>query len=168
MTRRHATAKMTTRLAALILAAMWLGACGTGPTYIMPAEGELAWPYWPVSMRIHPLTRFVQDRQTGVHWLEARIEFRDRDQDIAKSYGTLTLTLFEVLAAGESGEVLRRWHVDLTNLDDNRAQFDVVTRTYLCRLEVAYEALPPRMELIASFASPDGQVFDAPSFMMNK
>lgn len=138
-----------------------------------PAEERLEliddaqWPYWPISMRFHPLTRFVIDRDTSNLTLETRVEFADRDGDVCRAYGEVRVRLFEVFSTGDSGEKLQEWNIDLRELDRNRDHFDVVTRTYLFRLEVDPELLIPRMELHGRYISEDGRSFDA-SFLLER
>lgn len=120
----------------------------------------IEWPYWPLSMRFHPLTRFVESEQENLTLLEARLEFADRDDDISKCYGVVTLRLYDLPVLGESGELLSSWEVDLRDLETNRGHFDDITQTYLIRLEVETTKLTERMELFAKFDSEEGRSFN--------
>lgn len=157
VTRRSRNLVRAWRWLPLSALALFGATCERTIEYEMPLENEVSWPYWPVSMRIHPLTRFVQGEEEGEYWLEARIEFRDRDQDIAKAYGLLELKLFTVLAAGDSGNEIQGWDINLLDLAENRQHYDVVTSTYLCRLDVDRDLMEERMELYAYFRAADGR-----------
>ena len=145
----------------LITAVCLATACEDNRAHRMVTEDQVFWPYWPIGMRVHPLTRFVEDRESSLYILEARIEFTDQDEDITKACGELSLRLFELQPTGTSGEVLQEWFVDLRDLDRNHQHFDDVTSTYLFRLQVDRELLQERMELHTRYVSADGRSFDA-------
>lgn len=121
------------------------------------------WPFWPTQMRIHPLTRLVVDTETNRPMIEARIEFRDADNDPAKAVGELTVSLHAVRPAGAIGQgtdsdgFIANWRLDLRDLTLNNQHYDDVTRTYLLRMEVAAADLPQQGELRAVFDSVDGR-----------
>ncbi|MCZ6834364.1 MAG: hypothetical protein O7G85_01185 [Planctomycetota bacterium] len=154
---------MTTLRTISIIVSCWLGlaalllglsACDEKTkVYEFPLESELSWPYWPVTMRVHVLTRFVEDAENDRYWLEARIEFRDQDDDITKCYGQINLKLFVLLPSGESSEAVGSWDVNLLDPDENRIHFDVVTSTYLFKLDVTETHLAKNMELNAVFTA---------------
>lgn len=120
-----------------------------------PRPAEVAWPYWPRSMRIHPLTRIVEDRDTGRTLIEARVEMRDGDGGTSKACGLLRLDLYD--ASNESPAGSRaEWNLDLRDRDFNHERFDDVTLTYLFRLEIGPEELPEHPVVWAYFLSDDG------------
>ena len=129
--------------------------------YDFPLESEISWPFWPVMMRVHALTRFVENKEDGSYWLEARIEFRDQHDDISKCYGTINLKLFGLTSTGESSDMVGSWDVNLLDPDTNRTHFDVVTSTYLFKLDVSQTQLASRMELRAVFVNADTSEFES-------
>ena len=138
---------------------------GDRPGPLTSAAGASAarWPFWPTSMRIHPLTRALSDPETNQLIIEARIEFFDADEETAKAAGMLTL---QVHAGGGGGAIagaqaLKTWNLDLANLTFNREHYDDVTRTYLFKLEVGQADLSDRPELRAYFLSIDGRTMEA-------
>jgi hypothetical protein len=124
-------------------------------------EGE-AWPFWPVKMQIHPLTRFLTDSTSRRLVLEARIEFLDGYGHNTKAVGQVRLDLYD-LAAGEpsTGTPLINWNQDIRDLQLNHRYFDDVTRTYLFKLDVDPEKVPREPELRAYFLSADGRKMEA-------
>jgi hypothetical protein len=118
------------------------------------------WPFWPTHMRIHPLTRITADEDTGQAVIEAHIEFLDGQNVTTKAVGILTLDLEDANAKPEEPPV-ELWNQDLRDLAVNQRQFDVVTRTYLFRLQLDDPSLPPQPELHAYFLSVDGQTMEA-------
>ncbi len=129
---------------------------------IRPAD----WPYWPTAMRIHPLTRFVRSADDQLPAIEARIEFTDRDDDITKALGVLTIRLYDLPPDGGFERVIEQWVVDLGELGENRIRFEDITRTYLALLKFDREPrLGTRLELRASFVSINGLSFNAAIFL---
>ena len=124
-------------------------------------QGEGVWPFWPMSMRFHPLTRLVIKENEVKCTLEARIEFKDLEEDISKALGQMNIKLFEMHSDGRAIEFIENWDIDLENRKDNRTQYSVITRTYLFRLKLDTDKLRENMELVAKFNSADGQVFNA-------
>jgi hypothetical protein len=110
------------------------------------------WPYWPVAMRLHPLTRVVIDPTTNSPMIEARVEFTDQDGVTARSVGEIHL----ILRAAGGSHPLNEWEIDLRESDTNANHFDIVTATYLFKLNTTELELPPRVVLIARFKSTDG------------
>ena len=124
-------------------------------------QGEGVWPFWPMSMRFHPLTRLVIKENEVKCTLEARIEFKDLEEDISKALGQMNIKLFEMHSDGRASEIIETWDIDLENRKDNRTHYSVITRTYLFRLKLDTDKLRENMELVAKFNSADGQVFNA-------
>ena len=116
------------------------------------------WPFWPTSMSIHPLTRLTTEEQTGRAILEARVEFLDSQGNRSKAVGQMSLALYN---ADNRAQPVHVWSQDLLQPARNQQHFDVVTRTYLLRLELDPKTFPETAELRASFNSVDGQSMDA-------
>lgn len=91
----------------------------------------------PVSILVHPLTRFVPGER-GVGRIDAHVELRDAEGDDVKGAGRLTLELYRetgpVTGMG-AREQLLRWETDMSDPKENSRAFDRVTRTY--RFELA-------------------------------
>lgn len=128
----------------------------TGADERLEAEG--GWPFWPVEMRLHPLSRLVVG--PGQRVLEARVEFTDEDDVTSRAYGQLRIDLHP---EGQTGRTrpLSTWEIDLTDAERNRQHFDAVTRTYLLRLTLEDVELPDAPELRAYFLSADGARMEA-------
>lgn len=118
------------------------------------------WPYWPVAMRLHPLTRLTTDPQTGQTIIECRIEFVDGDAQTSKAVGQLTLQVYPDSVTPTGSGALETWNQDLRDAAINRRQYDDVTRTYLFRLQ-ATQPLPAGCEVRAFFLSADGRRMNA-------
>ena len=125
------------------------------------SQSDGVWPFWPVKMRFHPLTRMVIKENELKCTLEARVEFTDLEKDISKALGQINIKLFETHSDGRVSEIIETWDIDLEKLKDNRLYYSVITRTYLFRLELDTDKLRENMELVAKFNSADGQVFNA-------
>lgn len=119
------------------------------------------WPFWPVKMRFHPLTRFVITEGEEICSLEARVEFNDLEGDISKALGQMNIKLYEKRSDGDFDVFIENWDIDLEDRSENRTHYSVMTRTYLFRLEIEIIKLRENMELVATFNSADEQVFDA-------
>ena len=116
------------------------------------------WPFWPTSMSIHPLTRLTTEAQTGRTILEARVEFLDSQGNRSKAVGQMTLALYNL---NDRAMPIHVWSQDLLDPGRNQQHFDIVTRTYLMRLELDPDKFPDQPELRVSFNSVDGQTMDA-------
>src|SRR5688572_30250275 len=117
------------------------------------------WPFWPSSMRVHPSTRVSRDEKNNVFVIETRIEFFDPDGSTSKAVGQLTLELHD--AGSRADEPIQVWNQNLRDLELNNRQYEVVTRTYLFRLEIETSVFPDQPELRAYFLSADGQEITA-------
>jgi hypothetical protein len=140
----------------LALAAVLLGGCaGNNHAAIdtTPAEPH-EWLFWPASMRIHPLTRAVVDHATGHNMIEARIEFLDRDEVTTRAVGKMYLS-FYTSRAHVPGEPIEKWLIDLDVPSVNAERFDIVTRTYLFKLDLEFDEMPQRGVLKAFFVGGD-------------
>ena len=148
-------------LLATLMAELWLTGCAspdaTGdPSGRSASQETVRWPYWPTSMRIHPLTRLVTDADSGRTFIEARIEFFDRDTHTTKGCGQLRIDLYDLSGVTPRGP-LATWEMDLSDPATNLERYDDVTRTYLFTLDTELEELPAGPELRAYFLSADGR-----------
>jgi hypothetical protein len=116
---------------------------------------DAPWPFWPSHMRVHPLTRIIEDAEAGERILEARIEFTDRDGYSSRAYGFLRIELFDGDPAIGRAD-LTGWNVDLRDLDRNENHFDDVSRMYLMRLELGQTPTPAEPVLNVEFYSLNG------------
>lgn len=90
-------------------------------------------PFAARELRIHPLTRVIEQDANNARSIEAHVELLDRFGHPVKSLGTLNFTLYRGDAGGSAAnplEQLKRWSVDLSNPAQNSAVYDIVTRTY--------------------------------------
>lgn len=123
-------------MAALAAGLGW--GCTTPPPPPEPlGVGELAWPFRPVAMSFHPLSR--ADSIDADTTLLLRIDFLDADGDPVKAIGSLEVEVETPTAVPTS----RRWSFDLTDRAENRAHFDPVTLAYRLRLVSPWE-VPPK------------------------
>ena len=118
------------------------------------------WPFWPTRMRLHPLTRLVDDPETAGVVIECRVEFNDAADHTSKAAGQLTLQVYPDSLTPTGAGAVETWNQDLRDPVLNRRQYDDVTRTYLFRLQTT-AALPPNAELRAFFLSADGRRLNA-------
>lgn len=145
----------------MLVAACCLAGCagpdGAGGAGADALTGEIArWPYWPTSMRVHPLTRLVTHADSGRTVIEARIEFFDRDGHTTKACGQLRIDLHDFSGDLPTGAIAS-WEMDLRDQVTNRQRYDDVTRTYLFPLDTELGQLPEKPELRAYFLSADGR-----------
>ena len=122
--------------------------------------GPIKWPYWPRRMRIHPLTQFATDRDTGQLVIEVRVEFFDERGHTCKGVGQVLMDL-HAAGRGRHSEPLETWALDLLDATVNYDHYDELTRTYVFRLNFDPRILPERPELWAYFHSADGRRFQA-------
>ncbi|MEM7229826.1 MAG: hypothetical protein AAF432_13525 [Planctomycetota bacterium] len=120
-----------------------------------------AWPFWPRSMRIHPLTRYVREMPSNRLLLELRVEFLDEDDHTCKAFGRVRIDLHDRQGGTAGVASLVTWEVDLTDLITNRERYDVVTRTYLFLLGISDEERPGQPEIRVYYMSEDGELLEA-------
>ena len=121
---------------------------------------RIDWPFWPVSMRVHPLTRFVRNAD-GLLDLELRLEFFDPDGDPTKAAGSLRVDLFDADRVGSPA--ISQWNIDLADLDENDLRFEDVVRTYLFKLRVEENILQRSPEVRVYFLGSDQAKMEARS-----
>lgn len=131
----------------------------TAIDFFQPGDGDEenpTWPYWPVRMRIHPLTRVIAGETDDMILIEARLEMFDLDDIPSRCVGRVG---FELVADGgaDEAELPVAWNMDIRDAADNLQHYDDVTQTYLFRLEINREQFPERAELRAYFLSSDGK-----------
>lgn len=129
---------------------------GGSNTATQGSDTAATWPYWPVSMRVHPLTRLTSDAHSGQGIIECRLEFMDRDGQTSRAVGQLTVQLYPDGNTPTGSGAMETWNQDLRDQLANRQQYDDVTRTYLLRLQLT-QPPPAGCELRAFFLSSDGQ-----------
>jgi hypothetical protein len=99
---------------------------------------EVACPFAPVALMIHPLTRVVPGQQQAGARLEVYIDLRDRFGDEVKGLGDLAVELLEdggpIAGVGQQRQ-LALWRFDLNDLEANDRAYDPITRTY--RIDLA-------------------------------
>lgn len=102
------------------------------------ASIEVACPFAPVALVVHPLTRVVKGPQDAAARLEVYIELRDRFGDEVKGLGDLAVELLEdggpIAGVGQQRQ-LALWRFDLNDLEANDRAYDPITRTY--RIDLA-------------------------------
>jgi uncharacterized protein involved in exopolysaccharide biosynthesis len=111
-------------------------------------------------MRITPLTRLTIDGPTGLPVIEARVEFLDSQGVTSRAVGSIRFELLDTSLPNEQTPVQKK-EQQLRTVEENQRFFDVVTRTYLFRLEIVPERWPTEPLLKAVFTSADGQVLEA-------
>ena len=125
-------------------------------------DESASWPFWPVKMRIHPLTRVAMDGNSQQLVIEARLEFLDADGHTTKAIGQVLFQLMADADELDDAPPLRAWpEQDLRDLKINRTRFDDVTSTYLFPIDVEESDLNGRPELRAYFLSADGALMKA-------
>jgi len=122
-------------------------------------QGGLDWPFAPAAMRIHPFTSIEYDEKRQTHVLEARVEMLDQVGDITKAVGTLRFELYQLGEQASAGasqtEMLYSWDAPLRTIEQNRAHFDPITRTYLFKLKLDHPPEPgSRLRVVAQLTDP--------------
>jgi hypothetical protein len=132
----------TTILAVVLIVTGTCGCRSIGFKGSRAAEESLAasseWAFRPVSMRVHPFTSLVMDRDIGLV-LDARIELVDAMGDTSKGLGTFRFELYaDQLTEGREGEGQRLyfWEGSVATLDETRQHYDSITRTYAFKLQL--------------------------------
>lgn len=121
----------------------------------LPAGSVEQYPYKPVEISIHPLSRYWIS-PTGEMEIEARIEFLDRDGYPTRGIGRLELSLKDL-----NGQNVESWILPLSNFETNKSHFDRITRTYLVRLSLPNQDVPTKARLMVDLISPDGTTLSA-------
>ena len=152
---------------ALVLLAVLAG-CGSwsfkGDQVRPRGPGLAAWPFAPVSMRVHPFTTVRFDPRRGALVLEARMEMLDQFGDVTKGVGDFRFELYSATERGASGDRRRLalWEAPMATLEQNRRHYDPITRTYAFDLKVLDH--PPEggpLLLVVHFADAAGRAHQA-------
>ena len=130
------------------------GPGGPAPPDRDEGEAFIAWPYWPARMRVHPLSRLVRDPALDREVVETRLEFLDRDLVTTRCFGEVYLEL-DVPSDEVPPSPASTWLIDLRDPEANANHFDIVTRTYLFKLDFGNEKPPTRID--ATYVGADGQ-----------
>jgi hypothetical protein len=128
-------------------------------------DADAKWPFWPRSIRIHPLTRFVRESPSGRLILELRIEMQDEDGHTSKAYGRIRIDLHDRRGGTAGLASLATWEADLTDLTVNAERYDVVTRTYLFLLEISEDERPAQPEIRVYYLSADGGTLETAAIL---
>ncbi|MEX2670850.1 MAG: hypothetical protein WD294_01940 [Phycisphaeraceae bacterium] len=119
-----------------------------------------AWPFKPVSMRIHPFTSLQPVEGEEALILEVRIEMFDQLGDVTKGVGNWRFELYTQpgRASQRSRERVEVWEAAMTELVQNERHYDPITRTYAFKLHL--EEQPPidqPLSVVAQFNTPSGE-----------
>lgn len=140
------------------------------PGGVVPRGEVPVWPFWPVAMRFHPLTRLAtlersnvtgilgerrETREGEMVIVEARLEFFDTERHTSRALGQVRFELRDG-AQGQASDVIDAWNIDMRDLAINAQLFDPVTRTYFIRLELERASVPEHADLRAYFLGVDG------------
>ncbi len=119
-------------------------------------EARGAWPYWPTSIRILPLTKVARttDAAAGVP-IEVRVEALDDAGVSTRAVGTFVVTV----AVADAEPRSQRWKFDCTTAAAHGARYDPVTDTYRFIVTPAWTtppALGATIELTVVLYGADG------------
>lgn len=140
-----------------------LAACGCEPEAINTSSGIVGaftgrhWEPSPVSIRVYPSTRLIQE--SGQAILEARFELRDEMGDSLKSSGTFLIELFSVdeSQGGVPRRLLYKWNTEVLSLDQQREHYDPITRGYLFNLGIDDLSIAKEATLLRVSFTPVGR-----------
>ena len=145
-----------------VRAAPITSASGPG-AFVAPDEGPIVdarWPFWPVRMRLHPLTMLSVDPDSDQQIIEARVELLDQFGDTTKCMAQFRFELHDHKPQSAADQPLREWNTDLRDLETNRLHYDQVTQTYLFRLGLDEGAIAGEPHLRVFVVSVTGRKFD--------
>lgn len=136
---------------ALSMALGCLAGCAPNPGMGVVDGG---WPWRPVAIRVHELTRITRPDEAGVREVNVRIEFLDVAGDPAKASGTLQARVTRVNEHDDPPYV----EVDLGDVRMASAHFERVTATYLLRVRPDLPGLVAgrRVRIEAIYTTADG------------
>ena len=155
-----------------------VGACAVRPAAPMAGQraADVAGPFAPAALSIHPLTRVDRDDK-GVVWIICHVELRDAWGDPCKGTGKLQVQLYKPVGGRASGLGSQEltWDIDLSALDKNASFYDPPTRTYRFALQNApawvADVLDPnnhearvRLRAVLSTTGPKGE----PKFLQDE
>ena len=108
---------------------------GCAPHEVNVATG--AWPWVPVGIEVHGLSRFIVQDDEEI--LSLRVEFLDQDGDPTKYPGLIRI---EVDPAGSDKDVERTFEFDLGDPEVNRENWDHVSSMYRFLLSLDWDEPP--------------------------
>ncbi|MDG2053435.1 MAG: hypothetical protein P8J86_01880 [Phycisphaerales bacterium] len=148
----------------LILLTSFLGSWGcqssTQKQALENKDATGVWTLWPKSMRVHPLTRVINQADMSPPVVELRVEFMDPTGDPIKSTGQMAITYSDSTGRVRNAPPLGLWETDLRDLSTNQAHWDDVTDTYLYRFPLPNTATNENGMLRVIMLQEDGQQFD--------
>lgn len=121
-------------LAALLVAACGLSACGPKKADSSPAPSPIVTP--ATKLVIHPLTRVGADADSSPV-LALHFNFKDETRASVRPLGQLRVEIYKPKAATDTAPqpLDKSWTVDLSDPGRNAASFDdMITRTYSVNL----------------------------------
>lgn len=150
------------RIACALLVMTVLAGCSQ-PKLDEPAAQE-ATLFGPTAMRIHPQFTELKDwTGDGVpDGIEALVEFQDQFGDPTKAAGTLMFELYDYRQGNpepRGARISNPWIGSLSTLQDQKARWNRVSRTYLFQLAMPGISPQQRFVLTASFRSTAGGRF---------
>ena len=108
---------------------------GCAPREVSVATG--AWPWVPVGLEVHGLSRFIVEKDEEI--LSLRVEFLDQDGDPTKYPGMVRI---EVDPAGSDKNSERDFEFDLGDPEVNEENWDHVSSMYRFRLSLDWDEPP--------------------------
>jgi len=122
--------------------------------------------YWraePLKMRVYPSSRLVREGNGAV--LEARIELLDEMDDTVKGVGDyhFDLASAEATSGATPATRLYSWDVSVMTIEQQKAFYDSITRTYFFRLKLDSPVKEHNLVLRAVLSTPDGKRIDTES-----
>ena len=120
-------------MAALLLPILIHSGCA--PREVSVATG--AWPWVPVGLEVHGLSRFIVENDEEI--LSLRVEFLDQDGDPTKYPGVVRI---EVDPAGSDNDSERDFEFDLGDPEVNHENWDHVSSMYRFRLSPDWDEPP--------------------------
>lgn len=118
------------------------------------------WQLWPQSMRVHPLTRVINQTDESPPIVELRIEFIDPIGHPSKSTGQIAITYSDKVGSIRNIPPVGLWETDLRDLQVNESHWDNVTDTYLYRFPLPTVNAGKRGMLRVIMLQEDGNQFD--------
>jgi len=144
-------------LLATLLAAAWLCVAPGCDTVQGTGKVDGGWPWRPMDMQVHELTRITRPDAEGNRFVEVRVAFIDRDRDSTKAHDTLAI---EITRIGEGDEPVGV-ELDLIDPDVASQQYESVTGAYVVRLRPDLPGLVAgrRLRVEAIYNGADGARF---------
>ncbi|HYE20488.1 MAG TPA: hypothetical protein VEA69_18720 [Tepidisphaeraceae bacterium] len=122
----------------LVAIALVVCVAGCQPAPREDRAGADAALFGPADIRLHPFTAVKDfDGDAKSDGVEALIELQDRFRDPTKSTGTVIFELYDFQQARPDarGQRLAYWRAPLLTLEEQRARWNRISRTYSFQLE---------------------------------